>query len=222
MRSRLSHEQSVVLAPYVVHLTVYDLGCGPDLTMASELIDMGADGVVAVDKEPLRLRRRGVRTMQRRFDEFERFPEDGDVAFVSWPINAPNPGLIRMLDAAPIIVYIGKNTDGSACGDRALFKLFMGRKLLEYMPSRENCLIIYGEKLPYDRVLSEVLTPRDPVGEEYAALQSEMLSYHTAEWRTASPQHRTRRKDEIVEELMSMPSRDREDIVTRLQKLGGR
>ncbi len=44
-----------------------------------------------------------------------------DVAFVSAPPNEPAPGLVGLLQAASVVVYVGKNTDGTACGWPGMF-----------------------------------------------------------------------------------------------------
>lgn len=171
----LSDAQRRAVRPFLKGKDVYDLGAGSDLVYVADLLAFGAATVVAVDKErmakPVSTK---IRCEQRRFDEYPKFPEDGDVAFVSWPVNRSNPGLIRMLQTAPIIVYVGKNTDGTACGDRDLFELFARRELITYVPDRQNVLAVYGEIRP---------TPRPKLtGEEFAVLEhTDMLSYTMAE-----------------------------------------
>jgi hypothetical protein len=217
--SRLNIEQQAVVARTVAGFCVYDLGAG-NLDMTRLMLTLRASSVVAIDKEEMPpFHHPDVKCIRRRFDEFERFPADGDAALVSWPVNHPNPGLVRMLDAAPIIIYIGKNTDGSACGDRKLFEAFLGRRLIAYVPDRANVVAIYGEKLATD-IHGEVLNPRSKVGEEYAALQSEMLSYYQAEYATTKSTERAATVRTLIEQIRGLPEEDRRQVLFELRNNG--
>lgn len=43
-----------------------------------------------------------------------------------------------------MVIYIGKNTDGIACGSPQLFDYFRWREVLVYDPDPQNVLIVYG------------------------------------------------------------------------------
>jgi hypothetical protein len=68
---------------------------------------------------------------------------------------------------AETLVYLGKNTDGSACGFPGLFEVLARREILAYVPDRPNTLIIYGK---FIRQPNE--PHREPMPEEHAALTS--------------------------------------------------
>lgn len=90
------------------------------------------------------------------------------VAHVSWPANYPT-GLVKILTGIPTVIYVGCNTDGTACGDRALFQYMLTRKLVKYLPDRRNTLIVVTRLLD---------APRDATYEEKAALdQIEVYPY---------------------------------------------
>ena len=138
---------------------VHDLGAG-DLMLSHELLRMGASKVVAIDKEAPRSLK-GDSRIQVIEGYFHAYKGDIDVAFMSWPQNYNDEGILRLIERAGTVVYLGKNTDGSACGSLRMFEHLVGRELLAHVPDRANTLIVYGKPLE---------EPREPVGEEMAAL----------------------------------------------------
>jgi len=168
----LFEEQSVILGPYVQGETVYDLGCG-DLSLSYELLMLGAAHVVAVDKERCpRPKDPRVELLRAYFHEVVASPK---VSFLSYPANYPMQGLLEILARSQTVVYLGRNTDGTACGTVAVFQHFLQRELLAYVPVRKNTMIIYGS---YDPLRE----PRAPRGEELAALtKHRALSYDEVE-----------------------------------------
>jgi hypothetical protein len=167
---RLSDEQQHAVRPLVVGKVVYDLGAGSG-ELARLLVCLGAERVVAVDKEdfpPLDDPR-----IERRFQYFEHCEERPELVFLSWPMNYQDPGLFRLVSSARLVVYVGKNTDGTSCGWPSLFRALSAREILCYKPERRNTLICYGDK--------QLVRPL--VGEEYAAINTggTWLTYEQAE-----------------------------------------
>lgn len=140
---------------------VHDLGAG-DFVLAHELLRMGASKIVALDKEAPHTWKGDARIQVVR-GYFHAYTGDIDVAFMSWPQNYNDEGVLRLIERAGTVVYLGKNTDGSACGSLRMFDHLVGRELLAHVPDRANTLLIYG------KLLAE---PREAVGEELAALAS--------------------------------------------------
>ena len=177
----MSAAQREALRDVVRGREVIDLGCG-DLAMAATMIGLGAARVVAVDKDPVlvNLAPDKIQVVQGYFADYDG-PVPG-VAFLSWPGNWPMPGLLDILARAEIVVYLGSNTDGSACGWPDLFKALGGRRLISHVPHRSNTLLIYG---------SEPGEPRKLTGEEVAALHysgvdAGFLTFDNAEYIAAS------------------------------------
>jgi CheY-like chemotaxis protein len=145
---QLNKAQLKALVPLVRGKVIHDLGAG-DLGLALELLNLGASKVIAIDKEyynfngvppEIELRRQYFKDMQ----------EEIDIAFVSWPANYDN-GLLRVLMQTKIIIYLGKNTDGTSCGTPALFKYLITRKIQKHVQSRHNTLICYTDCLDEPR-----------------------------------------------------------------------
>ena len=160
---------------YVTGKQVVDLGAG-DLAWSRWLLASGgAARVIAVDKEPAKgltkpPRRAEFHYCQMPFacyaDDIAPYrPFTDAVAFVSWPVN--NTGymadLLRVIESFGTVVYIGSNTDGTACGTPELFNVLCRRQLLDYVPGRLESLIVVGEPLEHLRL---------PTGEEWAGRSS--------------------------------------------------
>jgi hypothetical protein len=81
--------------------------------------------------------------------------------------------MLDLVKSSEICVYLGKNTDYTACGFPQLFQHFVSRRCLAYIPDRRNCLLILGAD--YGGV-------RDPHGEELAGLNPlTVFGYEQAE-----------------------------------------
>lgn len=89
------------------------------------------------------------------------------VLLLSWPINIDSY-TYDVTDAFDHVVYIGKNTDGNACGNDHLFNKFRRRPVLHSIGSRAHDMIIYGPLQP-----TFVDRPLEP--DEYAAGQETVL-----------------------------------------------
>jgi hypothetical protein len=141
----LTPSMKALLAPYVAGKVVWDLGAG-DLTYAGLLADLGARKVIAVEKDRDMPDSDHLRVMVLRayFHEIE-VPEQIEVAFLGWPANYNMAGLLGLLAVSKIVVYLGSNVGGSACGPTTLFRPLGQREPLAHEAHRRNSLIIYGE-----------------------------------------------------------------------------
>jgi len=136
---------------------VHDIGSG-HLVLAHELLKLGATHVRAVDKEAVET---GDERITQIVTYFDAFKELVPVAFLSWPVNHGAPGLLEIVSRTHCLIYLGKNTDGAACGYPDLFRYLLRREVLTYVPTKRNTLIVYGPRF---------VLPREPLGEELAAL----------------------------------------------------
>lgn len=154
---RLNDEQVAALAPHVKGRVVHDLGAG-DLVLAQLLVKQGAEKVVAVDRYTLPGEApAGIEVVEAYFEDYY---EPIDVAFMSWPVNWVS-GLHALAARARTAIYLGKNTDGSCCGDSILFHQLWQREVLAHVPDRPNTLIIYGPKFVTRDMLPEERTHLD-------------------------------------------------------------
>lgn len=170
----ISGAQWRVVRKHVEGLAVHDLGAGM-CEHSLKLLELGAASVVAIDKERMpHVRDRRVSKLQVYFDQYD---GEIDVAFLSSPINKPEPGLLRILRGARKIVYVGKNTDATMCAWPGFFHEMSKRRVLDYVPERPNTLIVYGDLLAHPRTKLR--------GEERAGLTAfsgdECLSFEEAE-----------------------------------------
>ena len=159
----LQPEQRKALRPFVHERIVHDLGAG-DLSLARVLLKLGAREIVAVDKETPRARPPDkIKVVKSPFQAYT--PGDLDVAFLSWPANYYLRGLIRLLQKAKTVVYLGKNTDGTACGFDEMFAYLTKRQVAAHVPHPDNTLIVYTAQT----------CRREPLEDEYAALHQERI-----------------------------------------------
>lgn len=143
-------EMTEAVRPFVLGQHVWDLGAG-HLGHAERLLDLGASRVTVVDKKNLpssvdpRIEVRGNCLFS------DLVPGPMDVIWWSWPINHYCEGLDALLDQAEIVIYLGCNVNGTACGDILHFdRLIRSRRRIEaHVPHPRNSLIIYGA--PYQR-----------------------------------------------------------------------
>lgn len=162
---KLLPDQIKALRPIIQGRHVHDLGAG-DGELSLALLQLGAAKVTAVDRNKIPTAP-GVECRQA---YFENVRDAIDIAFVSWPSNRPDGGLLSLIRRAREVVYLGKNTDGTACGSRPFFRALQQREVRAYVPNRENTLIIYG---------ADTGVLRRPTPEELAGLDLEgrILSY---------------------------------------------
>lgn len=149
----LNKQQAECLIKYVNGKVVYDLGSG-NLKLSNELITLGAAKVISIDKKYIGGRANNFYQsgVEIRASFFQDIDEDIDTAFVSWPANYDN-GLLKILKRTKTILYLGKNTDGVACGTPDLFKYLITRKVNIHIPSKRNTLICYSDELVENRYL---------------------------------------------------------------------
>lgn len=160
---KLNQAQRRAVTPHLVGKTVHDLGAG-DLELARECLSLGAGHVVAIDKERnFSLPRAKITKLHMSFAEFN---DPAPTVILSWPVNHPAHGLLRLVKEAETVVYLGTNTDGMACGTKPLWKHLATRKVLAHVPVRENTLIVYGALLGKSRKV---------LPEEYAALNTDEI-----------------------------------------------
>ncbi len=159
MFGRLNDKQAQTVRRFVEGRTVHDLGAG-SLSLARDLIGLGAEKVVAVDCHfPERVRKTAkVEMVQRAFADFEGCPE---VAVVSWPVNWAGIGLAEIVARTPVVLYVGTNTGGTACGGDDLWDHLVTREVLAYVPDRENTLIVYGPNRATRPLYGEELAARN-------------------------------------------------------------
>jgi hypothetical protein len=159
----LSKAQCKAVRPYVEGRTVHDIGAG-DLEIAKRIIDLGAEHIVAVDKErsPCLPSNR----ITRIWSTFEEFADPTPTSIISWPVTCGVPGLLRIIAGSETVIYLGKNTDGLVCGFQELWEHLSEREVLAHVPEKENTLIVYGQ-------VQGVL--HDPLPEEWAALHLEKI-----------------------------------------------
>jgi hypothetical protein len=167
----VTERQAEVIRRVVEGRKVADLGAFC-LAHSRLLLELGATEVHAIDKG-IMPESKDPRIKKTRCYFHEYKGGIPSIAFVSWPINHQDQGLVKLVKSAPVAIVLSKNTDGNACGDPLFYQHLITRDLLFYEPDRRNCLIVVGAKLP---------RPRKPTGEEEAGMSwTTMLSYEEAE-----------------------------------------
>lgn len=142
----LSEAQIETIKPFVEGQVVHDLGAG-DCVLACRLLDtMGAQKVVAIDSNkymsPYRELPKGV---EYRSMLFFHWAEPIDIAFVSWP-QGNDCNLEDLVQDSRLVIYLGKNWGGVACGTMRFFKALRDREVLAMVPDERNTLIVHGPK----------------------------------------------------------------------------
>ena len=147
MFAHLTPKMRRVLREYAENRLVYDLGAG-DCKLARQVAKY-ARSVFAVD--PVisgRLRADGnIVYIPWTFDNFMYgVSPPCEVALVSWPTNNNRAmqTLLPILAQSAVVIYIGCNTDGTACGTPDLFRYFARRELLAEIPNRRNTMLVLG------------------------------------------------------------------------------
>lgn len=178
---RLNPEQEEALRPFIEGCIVHDLGAG-DRVLSERMVRLGAFLIYAVDKPGIGPQST-VNEVIPVASYYYQYKDPIDIAFMSWPSNHYLPCLRKLAERARVVVYLGRNTDMTACGDTHLFQHFIQRDVLAYVPDRHNTLIVYGGLLPMSR---------DLFGEEKAAFsQDKVMSYEEAE-KLVEPRPETR------------------------------
>jgi len=145
------------MRPFIAERRVVDLGAG-DGERTLILLALGAASVLAVEKDPAPWYATpilGIESFRSQFRDARGKIRDRDieVAHLAWPLNHDSLGLIDILEELRMVIYVGSNTSGNACGTQALFAHFNAREVLAYVPARANTLIVYGQRLTGPRAL---------------------------------------------------------------------
>jgi hypothetical protein len=173
--SRLTPEMKRVLSQTATG-EVWDLGSGPFPGVFWEGIPQREERrVTAIDKTPFR-NTKGVTPMKATFLDAQTLLGQADVALLSWPVNWRTPGLIPLLERADTLIYIGKNTCGTACGWPLLYQYFLSRELILELPDRMNTMLVLGAPLSPGEVRKATPT-------EASGMQDELLSWDQSEAR---------------------------------------
>lgn len=140
---------SSLLRPFVEGRDVWDLGCG-DLSHAERLLRAGAlrvTGVDATDRVKDGVLDDPRVTFRKEYLDFLHQPDyrDMEVAYCSWP-HQFGSGLRGITEWVPCVVFVGKNSDGTSCGERSMWDVLVKRRVLLYEPSRRESLIVYGRE----------------------------------------------------------------------------
>lgn len=166
---QLTEDQEKALTPYLNVPVIMDLGCG-NLELAYRLVKLGASSVIGIDKARA--------TPDKRYPEvvfvqteFRYWPLKIHTAFVSWPHNILDEYLLHIVQNTSVVMYLGSNIEGSACGDPTLFKHLCSREVLVHVPDPQNSLIVYGSRLK---------EPRRHLPEEFAGIKQDKI-WHYAE-----------------------------------------
>jgi hypothetical protein len=173
---RLNEKQRETVALHVKGKHVHDLGAGNG-GLALELIKLGAEKVTTIERHDIHVKHPRIEVRQGYFHDFPMLKPD--VVFVSWPPNHKDHDLYRLCRDARVLVYLGKCTDGTACGQPEMFEDMLHRELLAYIPDRQNTLVIVGAPIDFKR---------SPMGEERAGLDlntGPMLEYTQVEGQEA-------------------------------------
>lgn len=146
----LTPSQEEILQTEIQGKYLLDLGAG-DLSLARWCLEHGAQGVLAIEKdqskEMTRKQPNGLEIFHGTFLSYlQKNPVTlaQNVALVSWPANRRQEPLNRILAGFPTVIYLGKNTDGTTCGDASLFRELGVREILRYVPDFRNTLVVYG------------------------------------------------------------------------------
>jgi hypothetical protein len=151
-----SQSQLPVIARHVAGRRIHDLGAA-HRNLSVQLLELGASHVVAIESEtyPHAAVHPNLTVVQTYFRAYQ---DPIDVAFVSWAPNNPC-GLHVLLARAPLVIYLGRCTDGSFCGYPAFWRTLQQREILDRVNERKNVLLVYGP-----RIVERPLEPEEEAG----------------------------------------------------------
>lgn len=141
---------------YIEGRSVIDLGAGC-LNLAMQLKRLGASSVLAVDEVDMPFCD-GIETQQKCFIDVT---ETLDVAFLSRPINRFCEGLNEILDRHEIVIYLGSNLAGSACGSLELFQYLVKRNPLAHILEPTGTMLIYSKATRVESLYAEEIAALD-------------------------------------------------------------
>lgn len=138
------------LRPFVNGKRIVDLGSG-DGTRAVMLCATGARSVLSIDVLGAMRSSPQIEYVEISFAHAAAVVREAkpDVAHLAWPSNiimpSENQALIKILGTIKRVIYVGKNTDGVACGTPELFGHFLQRPVLALVRDPRNTMIVYGD-----------------------------------------------------------------------------
>lgn len=152
MQGQLTDDQESVLSGEVRDQVVYDLGAG-SCRLSYRLLELGASKVIAVDRNPDPDPKNHPDQVEYRRAYFHELdPITEGLAFVSWPQQYLQ-GLVKLVKKAPKLVYLGCNTDYTACAPTEFWEHVTRRELLYHVPHHRNTLLVYGKRTSEQREL---------------------------------------------------------------------
>ena len=169
----LTDEMLAFLGPLVRWEHIWDLGAG-DLGHAKALFNLGAAHITAIEPhlDPDRAKGKAgsyLTVVPEYFQDAVPLigtrklgPSPPHLALLAWPVQYFTPGILELLDAAPLVAYLGCNFNGTSCGSASLFDHLRTRELITYIQHPRNSLIVVGKELPHG-------VRRQPTLEELAA-----------------------------------------------------
>lgn len=177
---KMTNEQRSELLSAASGLNVIDIGAG-DCSYAHE-VARSANSVLCVDKAPMpKPTLLNIQTLCCYVVDLIKKPIQPrpQLAMVFWPQNIVIKGLLELLGSIDTVVYLGKNTNGTACAWPDFFLAMSTRPVLAYIPDARNVMIIYGR--------GEV--DRPILGEELAGASTELMSFEESERRAELLNH---------------------------------
>lgn len=187
----LTPEQKQTLKKFIRGRRIRDYGCG-NLYLTRQLLQLGARHVEGIDALPGRVPKKLRTRLKVTRALFHECPSSIRTAFVSWPNNG-DTGLEEALPQHTCIIYLGKNTDGRACGSLRLWRELRRRTVLAHVPAPENDLIVYG---------TAALKGRKMLPEEFAGSRKDRVYTHTELHATDAKLGSTEMKESLVDLLL--------------------
>lgn len=145
---KLVGTQGAALSEFITGRIVHDLCCG-DGTLTKWMAANGARHVHAVDINsgvlPVRFKAPNITRHHCALAHYLRnmAVTPKDMAFCSWPSNSNTEALLPTIKKFNRVAYLGKNTDGTACGQHDLWRHLTKRTLFHEVADKTNCLLLY-------------------------------------------------------------------------------
>lgn len=152
MYGRMTPEQLEALPSIIQGRHLLDLGSG-DLERARLCLAHGAASITCIDPtSPLDCEGTPNLLVIQRYAQWALLDSNRaeippyDMVLLGWPNNNdnPSPPYIALSAGVPIL-YVGKNTDGVACGGPLLWRHLLSREVKRYLPGPRSTLILYGD-----------------------------------------------------------------------------
>ena len=142
--AKLTKAQEALLQRVVEGKRVYDIGCG-DMEL-THVVARYAKRVNAIDPNyRFKPSTKTITFKKLTADSACKvWPSELPVVLLSWPLSSYIDGVLPLLKRAETIVYIGKNTDGVACGFVEMWRYLTTRKLVVEIPASHNTMLVYS------------------------------------------------------------------------------